>query len=321
MRSKTLYRNIQRLLPTFEAAARNESFTLAGEEIGLSQSAVSKQIMELEGRLGQSLFARAHKQISLTSAGLRLQRAYTSAALQIIDAIEEIIQERSRQQIVLSTSTARAAFMLLPHVAELRECFGGGEIFVLTSDPNGIDPTGHVDLAITFGEPELAGFNARPLFSDIITPVCSPEFLEKNGPLESVSDLLNCELLYMQQQDPTWGGWREWLRAFLPQTPRNHQTMGFNNYYNAIQACVAGQGVALGWLRLLGDMLESGRLVAPMPQFLETEDKYHLAWPSNRPPHFDIQGFEEWLNRRFGSPIPGFNHFRPGDRPLSDQVE
>ncbi|WP_292277039.1 LysR substrate-binding domain-containing protein [Mesorhizobium sp.] len=307
MRSKTLYRNIQRLLPTFEAAARHGNFTLAGEEIGLSQSAVSKQIMELEGRLGQALFARAHKHISLTSAGRRLQRAYTSAASQIIDALEEFIQEQSTQQIVLSTSTARAAFMLLPHVVELRECFGGAEIFVLTSDPNGIDPTRHVDLAITFGNPELAGFNVRPLFSDIVTPVCSPEFLEKNGPLESVSDLLNCELLYMQQQDPTWGGWPQWLRAFSSQTPQHHQAMGFNNYYNTIQACMAGQGVALGWLRLLGDMLESGRLVIPLPQCLVTEDKYHLAWPYHRPPHSDIECFEEWLNRRFGGPIPRFN--------------
>ncbi|MER9677425.1 LysR substrate-binding domain-containing protein [Mesorhizobium sp. M0208] len=305
MRNKALFRNVQRLLPTFEAAARHMSFTLAGEEVGLSQSAVSKQMMELENRLGQPLFARAHKQISLTSAGHRLLKAYSLATSQIIDALEDLIQEHSRQ-IVLSTSTANGAFMLLPRLAELRECFPGREIFLVTWDPQGIEPTGQVDLALTFGKPDFPGLTTRPLFPDILTPVCSPEFLEKNGPLRDVSGLLNCELLYMQAQHPSWVGWRQWLREFALELPKNHQPMGFNNYYNTIQACLAGQGVALGWLRQLGNMLDSRRLVTPLPQFLVTEDVYYLAWPADRTPDFQIELFEEWLTRRYGGAIPGF---------------
>ncbi|MER8437209.1 LysR substrate-binding domain-containing protein [Mesorhizobium sp. M1312] len=313
MQSKTLYRNIQRLLPTFEAAARRESFTLAGEEVGLSQSSVSKQMMELESRLGQPLFARAHKQISLTPAGHRLLKAYSAAASQITHALDDLVQDRSRQQIVLSTSTAIATFMLMPQVAEVREYFGGGEIFVVTSDPQGIEPTGQVDLMFVFGKPDFPGFTTRPLFPDILTPVCSPEFLERNSPLRKVTELANCELLYTQDQHPSWVGWRQWLREFSVEPAKNHQTMGFNSYYNTIQACLAGQGVALGSLRLLGELLERGRLVTPLSEFLETEDKFHLAWPSNRPPIFPLERFEEWLTRRYGGPIKGFSRSRPGD--------
>ncbi|MER8543290.1 LysR substrate-binding domain-containing protein [Mesorhizobium sp. M1334] len=306
MRNKALYRNIQRLLPTFEAAARRESFTLGGEEVGLSQSAVSKQMSELESRLGHPLFVRAHKQISLTPAGDRLFKAYSLAASQLIDALEDLIQEHSRQQIVLSTSTANGAFMLLPRLGELRECFPGREIFLVTWDPQGIEPTGQFDLALTFGKPDFPGLETRPLFADILTPVCSPEFLEKNGPLRQVSDLLKCELLYMQAQHPSWIGWRQWLREFSLDLPKIHQPMGFNNYYNTIQACLAGQGVALGWLRQLGNMLESRRLVTPLPEYMQTEDQYQLAWPSDRTPGFPIQPFEEWLARQYGAAIPGF---------------
>ncbi|NGO53881.1 LysR substrate-binding domain-containing protein [Allomesorhizobium camelthorni] len=306
MRTKALYRNIQRLLPAFEAAARNESFTIAGEEVGLTQSSVSKQIMELERRLGQPLFVRSHKQISLTPAGHRLLKAYTRAASQIIDALDDLLLERSKKQIVISTSTANAAFMLLPRVAEVRECFPGGEIFVVTSDPQGIQPTDQVDLALAFGKPDYAGFKSRALFADILTPVCTPDFLRKNGPLRAVVDLLNCELLYMQAQHPSWLGWRQWLREFGLELPKKHQPMGFNSYYNTIQACLAGQGVALGWLRLLGDLLESGQLVTPLPDFLETEERYHLAWPSHRRQEFDIEPFEAWLSRRYGGNIPGY---------------
>ncbi|WP_181592155.1 LysR substrate-binding domain-containing protein [Mesorhizobium atlanticum] len=306
MRKKTLYRNIHRLLPAFEAAARQESFTLGGEEVGLSQSSVSKQIIELESRLGQPLFIRSHKRITLTSAGQRLLTAYSLATSQIVDTLDDLIQERSRGQIVLSTSTANGAFMLLPRLAEVRECFPGREIFLVTWDPQGIEPTGQVDLAFTFGKPDFPGFQTRPLFPDILTPVCSPEFLDRYGPLRELSDLQNCELLYMQAQHPSWVGWRHWLREFSLELPQNHQPMGFNNYYNTIQACLAGQGVALGWLRQLGNMLESGRLVAPLPQFLQTEDRYQLAWPADRAPEFPIEPFEEWLGRRYGGAIPGF---------------
>ncbi|WP_284283435.1 LysR substrate-binding domain-containing protein [Mesorhizobium amorphae] len=301
-----MYRNIQRLLPAFEAAARHESFTLAGEEVGMSQSSVSKQIMELETRLGRPLFVRSHRRISLTPGGLRLFKAYSLATSQIIDELDDLTQERSKQQIVLSTSTANGAFMLLPRLAEVRECFPGREIFLVTWDPQGIEPTGQVDLALIFGKPDFSGFKARPLFPDILTPVCSPEYLDKNGPLQEVSDLLSCELLYMQAQHPSWVGWRQWLREFSLELPKNHQPMGFNNYYNTIQACLAGQGVALGWLRTLGSMLGSRSLVAPLSQFLQTEDQYQLAWPADRTPEFPIEPFEEWLTRRYGGAIPGF---------------
>ncbi|MER8407731.1 LysR substrate-binding domain-containing protein [Mesorhizobium sp. M1307] len=293
-------------MPTFEAAARNQSFTLAGEEIGLSQSAVSKQIRELESRLGQPIFVRAHKPVSLTPAGHRLLRAYSLAASQVMDALEDLLQESSKKQIVLSTSTANAAFMLLPRVAEVRECFPGGEIFVVTSDPQGIETAGQIDLVLSFGKPDFSDFKIRPLFRDILAPVCSPEFINKTGPLRHVDDLLRCELLYMQAQHPSWIGWRQWLRHFSLELPKNHQPMGFNNYYNTIQACLAGQGVALGWLRLLGDPLSSGQLVTPLPEFVETEDQYHLAWPANRRPNFAIEPFEQWLWRRYGGDIFGF---------------
>ncbi|KIC08820.1 hypothetical protein RA19_18265 [Leisingera sp. ANG-M1] len=304
MQAKRLYRNIQRLLPAFEAAARLESFTLAGEEVGLSQSSVSKQIKELEDRLGQPLFTRSHKSISLTSAGRKLLRAYSFAASHMADTLDDILQEKSRHQIVLSTSTSNAAFLLLPRVAEVRACFPGGEIFVVTSDPQGIEPSGKVDLALVFGEPDFPGFKSQPLFNDILTPVCTPEYLRENGPIESVQDLLGCELLHMQAQHASWVGWRRWLRHFSQELPKDRQPMGFNNYYHVIQACLAGQGVALGWMRMLGDLTASGQLVAPLAECLETEDHYHLAWPANRPPAFDAAPFKDWLNRQFNGCPP-----------------
>ncbi|TIW75619.1 MAG: LysR family transcriptional regulator [Mesorhizobium sp.] len=303
MRNKALFRNLQRLLPAFESAARLKSFTLAGEEIGLSQSSVSKQIIELESRLGQRLFIRLHKRIALTPAGDRLFKTYSTATLQVIDVVEDLIHERSREQIVLSTTTGIGAFMLLPRLAEIRQCFLGEQIFLMTWDPRGIEPAGQFDLALIYGDPDVRGIATRPLFTDVVTPVCTPEFLAKNGPLGEVRDLLNCELLYTQEV-PSWINWRQWLREFDVELPNNYQTMGFNSDYSTIQACLAGEGVALGWLRGLSNMMELGRLVTPLSQYLPTEDRYQLAWPADKPPEFSIEPFYDWLVRRYGGVLP-----------------
>lgn len=304
--TRRLYRSILKLLPAFESAARLQSFTLAGEEIGLVQSAVSKQIMELESRIGQPLFNRDRKSISLTPIGRRLLASYSFAESHMLDTLDDLAQESARRQIVLSTSTANAAFLLLPRVAELRECFEGGEIFVVTSDPQGIEPSGRVDFALAFGKPELEGFQARPLFRDILTPVCSLAYLDRHGPIAGVDALRSCELLYMQAQHPSWTGWRQWMRHFSVELSDKQQSMGFDNYYNAIQACVAGQGVALGWLRLLGDYLEAGQLVTPLTEYLESDEQYYLVWSEHRRLDYSIEPFERWLRQRFGGEVSSF---------------
>ena len=308
--SNRLLRSVQRYMPVFEAAARHGSLTLAGNEVGLTQSAVSRQIKALEVRLGRKLFRRAHKQISLNETGEKLYRAYSFAARHLEDAVEDIIQEKSKKQIVLSTSVSNAAFLLMPRVSEVRNCFPGGEIFVVTSDPQGIDPSENVDISLIFGKPDFPGMKSTPLFRDLMTPVCSPDYIEKHGPIESLQDLLPKDLLYMQAQHPSWIGWRRWFREFSMELPGGSRQLGFNNYYHVIQACVAGQGIALGWLKMLSEQFDKGQLIAPLAERIETKDYYHLAYPTHKPLCWDLAPFYIWLMTEIGgvtvgSSLPG----------------
>ena len=291
-------------MPVFEAAARAGSFTLAGEELGLTQSAVSRQIKDLEATLGRELFRRMHKQVVLNDSGEKLFRAYAFAARHLADAVEDILHEKTKRQIVLSTSTSNAAFFLMPRVSEMRDCFPTGEIFVVTSDPQGIDPSENVDFSLVFGKPDFAGMKSIPLFKDIMTPVCSPAYLDANGPIESLEDLLERDLLYMQAQHPSWIGWRRWFRYFSTEMPSRNRQLGFNNYYHVIQACLAGQGIALGWLRMLGEQLDNGQLITPLNHRVETEEQYHLAYPIHKPLAWDLMPFFDWLTNEFGGELP-----------------
>ena len=107
-----LIRAMQRYLLAFEAAARHGSFTLAGDELSLTQGAVSRQIKDLESKLGRKLFQRRHKQVKLNETGEKLFRAHSFAARHLADATEDIFQEKSKKQVGLSTSTSSAAFFL-----------------------------------------------------------------------------------------------------------------------------------------------------------------------------------------------------------------
>ena len=104
-----LIRAVQRYVPEFEAAAKHGSFTPAGEELGLTQSAGSRQVKDLESELGRKLFQRQRKQIKLIETGEKLFRTYSFAARHLADAIEDLLQEKSKQQVVLSISTPNAA--------------------------------------------------------------------------------------------------------------------------------------------------------------------------------------------------------------------
>lgn len=72
----------------------------------------------------------------------------------------------------------------MPRVSDARDCSPGGEIFLVTSEPQGINPSDNVDFSLVFGKPDFVGMKSVPLFNDIITPVCSPAYLEANGPVE-----------------------------------------------------------------------------------------------------------------------------------------
>src|SRR5262245_60819974 len=90
------------LLHTFEAAARHLSFTRAGDELALSQSAVSRQIQQLEDSVGATLFERRHRALALTEAGRILHRAVEDSLERLRDAAARVRSTAARQQLAVT---------------------------------------------------------------------------------------------------------------------------------------------------------------------------------------------------------------------------
>src|SRR5690349_24407299 len=203
------------LLQGFEAAARHLSFTKAGEELFLTQSAVSRQIKELEDQLGVSLFERRHRALVLTEAGQQFYAAAAQVLTTMRGATERLRAATGRPRpLSVTTTTSFAALWLIPRLAGFTRDHPGIDVRI-TADTRVQDlERDGLDVAIRHGPPSLAGPNAVRLFGERVFPVCSPKLLKKN-PLRVPADLKNHCLL--QYDDPDvrhpWLNWKTWLEV------------------------------------------------------------------------------------------------------------
>ena len=162
------------LLKGFEAAARHLSFTRAGEELFLTQSALSRQMQALEEQLGAPLFERRHRALRLTEAGQVLQVATRAVLDELTRAVITIRRERSVAPLTISTAIPFAALWLLPRLPRFRERHPEIDVFI-SADNRILDlDRERIDLAVRYCPESLAPRDAQRLFGERLQPVCSP---------------------------------------------------------------------------------------------------------------------------------------------------
>src|SRR3954465_15797712 len=285
------------LLRGFEAAARHLSFTKAGEELYLTQSAVSRQMKELEDQLGVALFERRRRALSLTGAG---QQFYASAAqvLTTMRAATERLRAHSGRRRPLSVTTTHsfAALWLIPRLAGFTRVHPEVDVRITAETRVQDLERDGLDVAIRHGPASLAGPNALRLFGERVFPVCSPKLLKKL-PLKEPADLKNHCLL--QYSDPEgrhpWLNWKTWLEVARIADMRPASTLSFSGYDQIIPAAVAGHGVALGRSPLLKDLLAAKELVAPFKSSADPARAYFAITSRGAAARPEVAGFIEWL--------------------------
>jgi LysR family transcriptional regulator, glycine cleavage system transcriptional activator len=162
------------LFHTFEAVARHRSFTLAADELCLTQSAVSRQVKALEAALALRLFRRLHRAIDLTPEGHRLFESVTRGLDDVSACLASLGASRKAPQITVSASVAFAWFWLMPRLERFGALQPDVDLRVLATDQPVLPGTGEVDVAILFGSGQWEGLEARLLFGERVYPVCSP---------------------------------------------------------------------------------------------------------------------------------------------------
>ncbi len=290
MRRTRLNSSVMSWLRCFEAAATAGSFTKAAAELCLTQSAISQQVRELEDRLGVTLFRRLPRQLQLTEEGEQLRVSVSSALDELELALARLQDSRSEGPVALSCYSSFALHWLMPRIGalyrqhpeiDLRVSAEFHMIELATLLREGIDAAIRYDVG---GYRDLA---STELLDEYLLPVASPAFVEAHPGLHSPSALDGSQWLHDARpwpDAPADAEWQHWLAAtgqVAAPGPGRH----FNMAQLAIEAALAGQGVAMGRLALVLEHLQDGRLVPVFGPAVRSPAAYrlvHLAQPQPR---------------------------------------
>jgi LysR family glycine cleavage system transcriptional activator len=280
-----------RSLQVFEAAARCGSFTAAGEELGITQSGVSRQVSDLEATLGVALFLRKGPRLSITPAGERLARQLAETFAHTWSAVADA--RRSDQVVTLSMLPSVAARWFAPRLSDFQAVNPDIDLRI-TASRHLVDFTSEgVDAAIRYSPAPAGHLDAIKLGTETIAPVCSASYAQKLG-LNKPHDLYRATLLYGDIPED-WAAWLE--AAGCQQTPPAGPSLGDDGAI--LQAAVEGQGVALGRSRLVADDIATGRLTAPFAVSLDASHAYWFVQPKDMATKQAIDAVKRWLVDQF----------------------
>lgn len=284
------------LLHTFEAASRHLSFTEAGRELFLSQSAVSRQIQQLEASLGAALYERRHRALVLTPAGRIMQRAVDDSLGRLHDAVAQVRQSAAPRQVAITCTPGFASFWLIPRLARFTASHPQVDVRIsATLELVDLDRS-RIDLAIRFAPSSRA--TGAILFEEEVQPLCSPALVrDKRRPLRTPADLERHVLLTvdMPPGEPPTMDWEPWLQLMGLDTVRPASTMRFTQYSEAVAAACAGHGVVIGRLPLLDALIRQRKLVAPFRGAAASRRAYFITLSGQAAHNPDAQDFVQWV--------------------------
>jgi LysR family transcriptional regulator, glycine cleavage system transcriptional activator len=286
------------LLYAFEACSRLLSITLAAAELNLTQSAVSRQIQQLEANLQCALFVRKHRAIELTPAGQILSRAVSDSFERLLDAQSRMRSLASARQVSITCTPGFASLWLIPRLAKFTADHPLVDVRIsATSVLEDLDRTG-IDVAVRFAP--TASTRGLPLFEETVLPMCAPSLVKGRGAsLKKPADLAMHTLLAvdMPHGQSLSVDWEPWLSIMGMTHLSMKNTVRFSLYSDAIAAAVAGQGVVIGRLPLLRDYVREGRLVAPFKGAANSRRGYFVLVAKRSEINPDAHDFVHWLRR------------------------
>ncbi|WP_434562577.1 LysR substrate-binding domain-containing protein [Pseudomonas sp. Z4-20] len=291
----------RRLIPSmtalleFEAVARLASFTLAAQELGVTQAAVSKQIRLLEDTLGTKLFHRLHRSIKLTHEGYVLHLVVAESIHRMASVFDKIAEGIGEQEITIACTQAFSHSRILPRLIALRTLQPKLKLRLLTQQVSPSSYRDDVDLAIRFGNGKWEDGSSLFLFDEEVFPVCAPAWLAANAAPSSVTDFLDTALIDSDSTLEGWMTWNRWCRELGDGRPKLTYSFRCSSYNDAIEAAIQGHGIALGWSRLIAHRLNSGELIRITPYVVKPKDAYYLVIPSGRKLEPITQALIDWL--------------------------
>ena len=286
-------------LRAFEAAARNGSYVAAAEELSVSPAAISQHVKKLEEFLRKQLFMRANNRVVLTDAGRAIYAGAADALQAISEFTDQVMSDRSRSRLVISTISSVAERWLETKLARFA-LINPNLRFDLRVESDPVDfARNNIDLRICYGAGHYPGMTILKLVHDEVLPLCSPAYLDRVPAVRATGmaavpddDLIHTSWGPAFVSHPTWAGW--YAKAGLP---RPNETKGYQIGTSGLVLDMArdGIGVALGQRMMAEEDMASGKLVALSDHGMALGHPYCLVYPHSKTRRPGLLSLTDWL--------------------------
>lgn len=302
-----MYRKLPPLkgIQYFEAVARHSSFTAAAEELHVTPAAVGHQVRALEEYFGQKLLRRSTRQVEMTDLAHWVLPVVTQGLDLLAEAGERLTAPQFSPLVNLSVSTGFAARWLVQRLEGFHQHYPEWDVRLSATNRLVDLSERQYDMAIRYGDGNYPGHRVHRLGQEEVSPVCSPNLMTGEKAIREPNDLRRHTLLHedwAMSNEQVWPSWRVWLRAtgadLVDPKPGPH----FSSAALAIQAAIAGQGVALSSTALVADDLKAGRLVRPFGDYYKTsvDNGYFLVYLIELENEPKVVAFRDWLLAEYG---------------------
>ncbi|MBN9216602.1 MAG: LysR family transcriptional regulator [Mesorhizobium sp.] len=286
-------------LETFEAVSRHLSVSRAAEELGVSQTAVSHQLRHLTSEIGEKLYEKAGRGISLTDAGMQLSRKLQNAFREINLSVSEAVGSH-RHVLRLAVCTSFAPAWLVPRLGSFLSAYPDIDLQILTysEDPHLTD---HVADAFVTTLPTEPGFWAMRLWSELLVPV----YLASEIPLDERRLRLITTCLDAGRLGDDWIDYCRTAEIAL-ETLHAGSWLQVSHYTTALDMARHGLGVAMVPDFLAEPLLGSGVLESLSSHKLATHEDYYLCMKDSRRSERHLRSLTMWFRGQLsGKHTPG----------------
>ncbi len=277
-------------LRSFECAARHLSFTAAGEDLALTQAAISQHVKALEQFLNNPLFVRMPRSLRLTDAGREYQSRIEVILDQVYHDTEEIFGSQTPNQVTVRANVTFSVYWLAVRLDDFFKKHPKISLRIINPIWSLNEMEEGADVEIRYGKGDWPDLRVDQLTEDQIFPVCAPAMQK------TVTAALDKAMLIhvIGYRD----GWLEWCKAANMKNIDTRKGLQCDNSIMAFQTAINGSGVALARSSISKNFLDSGRLVKPFETSITARESFYLVTPSKTPSSKAVETFRSWIREQ-----------------------
>ena len=281
------------LIRGFVAVGRRMSITLAAEDLFLTQSAVSRQVIALEDALGVKLLNRGYRSIRFTAEGERFFRIADSALQQLQDGVDALAAGSDRQPVTITASIGVSGLWLMPRLGGFQQRHPDIDVRVAAHNKV-IDMRAQgADIAIRYCAAANAPAGSLRLFGESVAPVAHPSLGVTRLDADTIARQV---LIEYDDSNRPWLQWADRLHSMGLSGVKPKGVLRYNQYDQAIRAALEGQGIALGRVALIEPLLSERRLVAVGGADADHAQGYaYWLVQADLTPRGDVQVVIDWI--------------------------